>query len=397
MKLLTLGISHVSRKLWLNIFIFVQVAVIIVSANIMVANMNSRKLLYSPLSYVMEKDGYLFSSSYDDDDDRVRYEKLKKAEGKLKGNVTIHRIYNMYGAVSGGGTFNAYGFETEFYKNMHFPLSSGTYNLGEDDTGYIECVLGPNELGYGVGSIINANDFSGNNVRFKVVGVLSNPTYIPNSSGWAFSCDGFFKSYGIGEYAGSDSGLYMYVNGAKLKQADSMALYDGEFITYNRKLTKYEYSFNNSILAKRGDVCTNEMFRNNSHKYTDSLKDRLIPVFAGIMFIIAVGIISASMIQMMSQMREYSIFYLCGATRAKCIFISIVCNILTYIGAAIIGICVFIIMYNSRLNQKIGMVMEKNNLIITAAIVSVLILISALVPFIKLGMSSIKNLLSETE
>lgn len=89
MKLLTLGISHVSRKLWLNIFIFVQVAVIIVSANIMVANMNSRKLLYSPLSYVMEKDGYLFSSSYDDDDDRVRYEKLKKAEGKLKGNVSL--------------------------------------------------------------------------------------------------------------------------------------------------------------------------------------------------------------------------------------------------------------------------------------------------------------------
>lgn len=398
MKLFTMGISHISRKLWLNIFIFVQVTVIIISVNVMIANMNSKNILYSPLRYIMEEEGYLFSYDETIDEDEMSFEKVKKIESKLKGDYAIHRIYNMYGVVSGRGVeFNAYGFETEFYENMNFPLQEGSWNLGEEDTGYIECVIGPNNLGYGVGSILTYIDDSGKRVDFKVVGVLSNPTYMPNSAGWGYSCDGFFECYGTGIYSRGLSGLYMYVNGAKVKEYDHTAILESEFITYNRKPTEYEYQFNNSVLDRRGDVCTNELFRNNSHKYTDSLKDRFLPVFMGVMFIVAVGIISASMIQMMSQMREYSIFYLCGATRAKCIFISITCNMLTYITAALVGICGFIIIYNSSMNEKIGMVLEKNNLIITGAIVAVLIIISAIVPFIKLGMSSIKSLLVEND
>ena len=137
MKLFTMGISHISRKLWLNIFIFIQVAVIIISVNVMIANMNSKNILYSPLSCFVEKEGYLFS--YDCDDENEMFEKIKKIESKLKGNVNIHRIYNMYGVVSGRGVeFYAYGFDTEFYENMHFTLKEGSWNLVEEDKVYIE-------------------------------------------------------------------------------------------------------------------------------------------------------------------------------------------------------------------------------------------------------------------
>ena len=182
-------------------------------------------------------------------------------------------------------------------------------------------------------------------MKFKVVGVLTNPTYMPSSTGWAFSCDGFFQTYGVGEYSRGVSGLFMYVNGAKVKEYDPTSIYGTEFITYDRKPTEYEYRYNNSVLSRRGDVYNIEDFRNNSYKYANSIRDRLLPIFIGVMFIVAVGIISASMIQMMSQMREYSIFYLCGATRAKCIFISITCNMLTYITAAVVGIGGFAILY----------------------------------------------------
>ena len=398
MKLFFMGISHVSRKLWLNIFIFLQVAVIIISVNVMIANMNSKNILYAPLSYVMEKEGHLFSYDDDFDDTNMLFEKVKKTESKLKGNVRIHRIYEVYGVASGRGVeIYAYGFETEFYKNMHLPLQAGSWNLGEEDTGYIECVIGPNNLGYGVGSIITYENDSGEPMKFKVVGVLTNPTYMPSSTGWAFSCDGFFQTYGVGEYSRGVSGLFMYVNGAKVKEYDPTSIYGTEFITYDRKPTEYEYRYNNSVLSRRGDVYNIEDFRNNSYKYANSIRDRLLPIFIGVMFIVAVGIISASMIQMMSQMREYSIFYLCGATRAKCIFISITCNMLTYITAAVVGIGGFAILYNSSMNGKIGMLLEENNFIVTGAIVIVLILISAIVPFIKLGMSSIKSLLVESE
>ena len=122
-----------------------------------------------------------------------------------------------------------------------------------------------------------------------------------------------------------------------------------------------------------------------------------MPVFVGMMFIVMIGIISASMIQTMSQMRQFGVFYLCGASRIKCILISIIGNLLTYIISSVIAVCILAVMYNSKLRISVGMIFKMNNIWTTVAVMGMLVVMSVIVPFIMLGVSSIKNILIQNE
>lgn len=394
-KLIRLGIEGFGKKLWLNLFIFIETAIIIVAANVIISNINSRWMLYEPLSYVVESDGYIFSIFEGDEDENNLYiEKMKKIEKKLKGDVTIHRTYVYEGFDKGkNASLSVYGFEKEFFANMAFPLKDGSFRkLRQSNDGeYIECVVTPNNLGYGVGSIITCGDSE--KVMFKVVGVLTDSTYVTSSTTWGYGCRGFFESYTLKD-SGS-KGIYMYANAEKLKSVTGSYPCESEFITYNRKPSDYEYKYNNTVLGKRGYLFTLEQFKKNSLEYIEKLIKRTIPIYAGVMIIIGIGIICATIIQIKSRMKEYSIYYLCGASKGKCIFVSIVYNLIINLSAVIIGVCSFVVIYYSGINGKIGMIVNEYNMYVTMAIMAILLLVSAIVPFIRLGMTSVKELLIE--
>lgn len=69
MKVLKLGINGISKNLWLNLFMFIQITVIVVAVNVMVANMNSRYILLQPFSYLQGKTGVMFNKYNADPDD----------------------------------------------------------------------------------------------------------------------------------------------------------------------------------------------------------------------------------------------------------------------------------------------------------------------------------------
>ena len=191
--------------------------------------------------------------------------------------------------------------------------------------------------------------------------------------------------------------LFMYVNGRKLSEYSGTSVGSGEFITYNSAVGKDVIKYNNTVLGNKGFYYSIEEFKKNSEDYVLKMQRRFMPAFIGVMFVVMIGIISASMIQTMSQMRQFGVFYLCGASRIKCILISIIGNLLTYIISSVIAVCILAVMYNSSLRISIGMIFKMNNIWITVAVMGMLVVMSVIVPFIMLGVSSIKNILIQNE
>ena len=402
-KIIKMGLGGVSKKLWLNIFLLMEVIVIIVASNVMVCNVNSKAVLYEPFKYLLNKQGFIYSSDpvRDDNEDNA-LKSFKKIEKKLKGEFTSHRVYRKSSLIKINENrtldVSVHGFETEFYENMHIPLSEGSWDVLSEEGEYIECVICPNKFGVGVGSILSEkNKSKGRSVKYKVVGVLSNPTYQPTSDYMSNGCSTFFENYDVNNETLDNPNLFMYVNGKKLTENTNASVGYGEFVTYDKPVGKDIIKYNNTVLGRKGEYYSTEEFKKNSEDYILKIQRKIMPVFVGMMFIVMIGIISASMIQTMSQMRQYGVFYLCGASRIKCILISIIGNLLTYIISSVIAVCILAVMYNSKLRISIGMIFKMNNIWITVAVMGMLVVMSVIVPFIMLCVSSIKNILIQNE
>ncbi|MCI6498034.1 MAG: hypothetical protein MSA21_03905 [Lachnospiraceae bacterium] len=402
-KIIKLGVGGISKKLWLNIFLLIEVIVIIVASNIMISNMNSKKVLYKPFEYMMNNDGFIYTNDdfIEDVSGSDVLKTLKKVEKKLKGEYTIHRVYErndrMKVTANKSLFVNVSGFETEFYENMNIPLSEGSWNLTSEDGEIVECVICPNNLGIGVGSILKENELDGENVTYKVVGVLANPTYRPVPDYSANSCDKFFESYDVKDTLIDDPDLFIYVNGKKISQFSGTYVGSGEFVTYNKPVGPDIIKYNNTVLGRKGFYYSIKEFKSNSQKYITKMQKKVFPIMCGVMIVVMVGIVSASMIQTMSQMRQYGVFYLCGASRMKCILMTIIGNILTYVISVVVSFCIVVTVYNTELRTKIGMVMEINNIWITLFIMVMLVVMSIVVPFVMLKVKSIKEILIKHE
>ena len=402
-KVIKMGLGGISKKIWLNIFLLVEVIVIIVASNVIVCNMNSKEILYEPFKYLMNKQGFVYTTDpalEDDTDNTLKV--LKKMEKRLKGDFTIHRVYERTNLLKINENRSldvvVSGFETEFCKNMNIPLSEGSWDITSEDGEYVECVICPNRFGVGVGALLTERDNGyGETPTYKVVGVLANPTYCPVVDYMSNGCNNFFKSYDMNNESIDSPNLFMYVNGRKLSEYSGTSVGSGEFITYNSAVGKDVIKYNNTVLGNKGFYYSIEEFKKNSEDYVLKMQRRFMPAFIGVMFVVMIGIISASMIQTMSQMRQFGVFYLCGASRIKCILISIIGNLLTYIISSVIAVCILAVMYNSSLKISIGMIFKMNNIWITVAVIGMLVVMSVIVPFIMLGVSSIKNILIQNE
>ena len=402
-KVIKMGLGGISKKIWLNIFLLVEVIVIIVASNVIVCNMNSKEILYEPFKYLMNNQGFVYATDpvlEDDTDNTLKV--LKKMEKKLKGDFTIHRVYKRTSLLKLNENRSldvvVSGFETEFCKNMNIPLSEESWDITSEDGENVECVICPNRFGVGVGALLTERDNGyGETLTYKVVGVLANPTYCPVSDYMSNSCNNFFESYDMNNESIDSPNLFMYVNGRKISEYSGTSVGSGEFITYNSAVGKDVIKYNNTVLGNKGFYYSIEEFKKNSEDYVLKMQRRFMPAFIGVMFVVMIGIISASMIQTMSQMRQFGVFYLCGASRIKCILISIIGNLLTYIISSVIAVCILAVMYNSSLRISIGMIFKMNNIWITVAVMGMLVVMSVIVPFIMLGVSSIKNILIQNE
>ena len=277
-----MGIGGISKKIWLNIFLLVEVIVIIVASNVIVCNMNSKEILYEPFKYLMNKQGFVYATDpvlEDDTDDTLKV--LKKMEKKLKGDFSVHRVYRRTSLLKLNANRSldvaVNGFETEFCKNINIPLSEGSWDITSEDGEYVECVICPNRFGVGVGSLLTEkNNGYGETLTYKVVGVLANPTYFPTSSYMSSGCNTFFKSYDMNNETIDSPNLFMYVNGRKLSEYSGTSVGYGEFITYNKTVGVDIIRYNNKVLDTKGFYYSIEEFKKNSEDYVLKMQRKCI-------------------------------------------------------------------------------------------------------------------------
>ena len=161
------------------------------------------------------------------------------------------------------------------------------------------------------------------------------------------------------------------------------------FITYRSSPTDAIRNTNKELLTgQRGTFISMTDFKNSSDSYLYEQYIRLLPILLGVFIIVLAELICSVALHTKEQMRNYGIYFLCGARFRSCLRISLAYALIILAGGAVIGSCAFLIFqttsYAQMFEQNIGL----NNLLITLSFIPVMLIISLVIPFFMLQKTS---------
>lgn len=376
----------------MNLILAVQIIIILILTNIIISSFYGRYMLYRPFEYILSKEGVMFtpedgvtSTMWD-----FTREDIYNICDNLIGDTVIHMSYDIYDSLDVGESENIqtilYVYEDEFFNALELPLAEGKWDLPESGD-CIPCVLGPNEYGIKAGDYIETEDL---NIRYKVVGLLTDITYEPVLLSMGDNVKMMFNNYNVKD---ADH-LFMITKSSLTKPVENhLTNVIKVFIDYEEGLSEEEIFKNNSILVNKGQALTYNTIRKHSKLYIYKDLRELFPVIIGAVIVICIGIISAVSVSTESQFKKYKIFYLCGCTKKKCVLINVLTTNITIILSAILSAEVIMAYKNIANAASISMIMSKYNLIISGVILLIFELLVIIIPSVLIGKKSVKELL----
>lgn len=383
--------SDYAERIKLNLVLIVQIVIILVLTNMIVSSINGRYMLYKPFEKIIKHEGAmfrpcedLFLAMLDFTEDDIQ----NMCQG-IKGKADIHMSYNYTDTVNIGNKnkdIAAYFMGDEFIEGLKLPLADGSWQLQENEN-YIPCIISPNPYGIKTGDYIKTNHMD---VKYKVMGVLTDITYEPRLSSWAANVNGMFESYNV---KGAERLFIItkYSLAGEIKNVLRPEL--GVFIDYKDGLTEEEIISNNTILLNKGQFVTYRKIREASELYIyKDLRD-LFPVIIGAVIVICIGIISAVSVATESRFKQYRVFYLCGATKRNCILINVMSTTITLIISALLSLSIILIYRNISNATELAIIVNRYNLLISAAILVVFEIMASIIPAVLIGKKSIKELM----
>lgn len=362
----------------LYFFLMVQMIMILVMGNLMMASMNGRALLYRPFEYLLPCEGarFLPESGVAQIDSDYNREEIENICQELHGNSVIHMGYGAGMPVrSQEGQrhdVNVHGFEEAFLERLNLPLQSGSWeplqkkkeqeSRNEPDT--IPCVISSGSLKVKVGDILETEI---GDIRFQIVGVLTALTYEPSWQFWAKDVSGHFRTYLPNE----ENLPFIVCNSAELEKLEGYFRGEGIFIEYDDELTARQRKENDSTLLEHGIVMKLSTFRRNSETYLYHKIKELIPIMIGGIIIISISIVNSVSIIIRKQMRQMKIYYLCGASEHQCRIILIVSHSIMLLFSLLISTAILCIWNTFFDSTSIGLMFDWKNILLTGVLVAI--------------------------
>lgn len=372
MKYLKFGFESILKRIGFNILIIVEIALLLLVTNIMIANCNNKSFLYEPYKEILSHDGTdeTFSAALSGEF-RTLYEKI----GQLKGDI---KLYTFGMTSTPEIADNGYTLNDDIFLKMNLPLKKGSWpSEVTDENGNYNILVSSNSE-YDVGDIIQSEYGT-----FKVAGILTDITYLPKlTNAYADALD--LTAY----YEKMDYRTDGNETAAIIPQSAFPNLLECNVVTfrylmyYNTPPTEEEKTYNDEIIEELGGSGYRfEEERLSIEKSIDKLYRDVTPIVLCISAMVLFGFIGLLAINTKSQIHDYAIYFLCGCRWKDCIKIALV-NILIIVFISVILFGILIGIFDMLgISAMLGLLFAINNLYITLMIITGIIIISLIAPF----------------
>ena len=170
-----------------------------------------------------------------------------------------------------------------------------------------------------------------------------------------------------------------------------------QLIKYKSDASQQEIDEMNNLLRGLGPTVDMKEFYDRSQNYFYNQMLKIVPLLICTILLIVVSTISISALNIKNNIKLYSVFYVCGSNRRKCLCLCLFNSILT----VVIGIAItYIIMSISNISGALGQtVIQITNIgiLMCAVAVVVHIVCSMIMPVVLMNKNSLIENLTENE
>lgn len=376
-KIIILGRNAIAKHIGMSILIILQTVCILVGSNILLASYQQQFTLVKPFSKWLDSDGYyVIGLDETGSNNKTLFESL---EGEWE-RVQYYRetTFNMYDN-NKLYPIKVLVYDNEFWDNYSPLLKKGKWQKSDIIEDSPWCIATPNM--FGTELLLPDAD-----TNLKVNGIMGDLCYIPLNKSWSKNgsiAENFYSVFSTKR----DETINILMPESQWNQLGlpNDILYSPRFeiIISKHELSDEAKSYNDKIFKEFGEPAI-PMSTLNLRAKAD-IKNRLqrfLPLLLAQLTITLFGLLCVSAIQTLSDEKTFSIFGLCGMNRKKRLLINLSEYGLLLIISCSITYIVYFVTKNAGMHTKYGLLFSMNNLILSAVLVGLLLLISITAPFI---------------
>lgn len=369
-KYFLLSVFLVRRHLKMNLFLLIQIALILLGVNILAASYQLQSMLEEPLSSYLKQDGYYIHNVSD-------FEGIEIVN-RLKGNKEIYTtrsLSNVFKSDIGDIPSNLIVYDDSFWKEYHPAMKRGTWNILQSKD--IGCIVTGNCSAKYV-QIPGSSDF------IKIKGVLNDSTYIPSFTQWSRSgglAENFYKIF----HSENEELVYVLMpltQWNKLNLSDDILVWDQYDIVVFSELSDEERNYNHNLLEANGNPAISlSVLYDRAEKAKKNVIHRFLPLMISLGCLAVFGLVCGAAIHMLQDLRVLSIYYLSGMKWNQCIILCMLQILIILILAIIISIITIIILLLTGVLSRLGLRFTYNNIIISSIICFISLIANCIIPY----------------
>jgi ABC-type antimicrobial peptide transport system permease subunit len=388
-KYIKFAFSEIAEKLGLSIMLILQATLLISAINFTLASYNTRDMLYAPYEDLINKQGFILSESEyltQDENNKdywhTHYEFAENISPKFKGDVEIYFQQEYSDIDDNGNPFTIVIIPDEVYDKFKLPLTNGNYD---------SAIIVPNKYGFTVGDKIGGMEISG---------ILTDPTYFPSLN--SFSADADIRDlYNNTALSFSDDTIYVITSKSEFEKTgieDNLTREVTIFAYYTTPVSEEIYKEDKKLILENNMWCTEiSEFKEQNDKYMNENLFKYIPLIILVFVVSMIGLIGTTAINVLSQLKNYAVFFLCGARWKKCVKICIYNVGIKLFAATLLSALLFTVAYLTGMFEKYGLMLNMYNVIATFGTVIIAVLFSIIIPYLIILKKSPVDILRNTK
>lgn len=296
---------------------------------------------------------YTGEEFYDEDAPKNKIEEINAQKFKAVNNISTTTFFRVYYNKKDSNTITYDGFEQNNFKPA---MQSGTWFSESGSNNTFDIVVGGDtfsDVKTGEQIEVESNDANGNPVyqTCNVIGIMKKPYYFTS-----YSKGGTFIS--ASDFLQSENNMIVFRENEQTKRFlrhDSMGVSSNFFVSFYPDATQAEKDEVLSYLQKNGAYKTyDEILAATKEQVNDQIKKGMpMPLF--FLFISTMALISISVLLVSKKLKEYSVYYLCGCGKRRCLWYMFTGISLLALLACILNI-IYIKLYPLMLSEM-GLVM----------------------------------------
>ena len=363
-KLLILSYRSCARHLGMYLLILLQLLTVTIGTNVLLASYNQQTMLQEPYMELMQSDGYYLSGGIDEElvtqDGTPMMDVLEGDWNTFKLTAYIAKFY--CGQQEFSGKFLIC--EDAFWDAYHPVLKHGRWKKSDSGT-ESWCVATANVPGDSV-------TIPGYGQTVAVKGVLGDLCYLPSMSRWSRNGSFQVNFYDIFQLE-RESTVYFLISRSQWNKLGIAENYQShnQIITTASQLTDAQREKNAALFRELGEpqIPLSVLLERAEDARLENVR-KFLPLLVSMLIITMFGILCATAIHTMQDLKQTAVYYLCGMRWRTSLTLTPGCTGAAWLIATAFGV-----------PAQLGLRFDWNNLGITMILFGLVLLSGCLMPY----------------